>query len=254
MSALETSLVICAILVSGALTGALLRRLLPEHHLDNNAKDVVRLGCALIATISGLVLGLLINSAKTNFDTQRDEIRLLAANLVQLDWILEKYGVEAVPARADLRTAVTVLIDRIWGGVPARPGTQKTPFTSSAASETAFQTIRALSPQTEAQRLYQSQALQIANTMLQARLILFEQSSVRMPVPFLVVLVFWLFILFTSFSLFSPLNPTAVGAIVVFALSASGAIFLILEMYQPFGGLMQIDNDPLRHALAPLTS
>jgi hypothetical protein len=60
--------------------------------------------------------------------------------------------------------------------------------------------------------------------------------------------------LFVSFSLFSPMNPTALAAIAVIALSASAAIFLILEMYQPFGGLMQIDSEPLRRALAPLTA
>ena len=75
-----------------------------------------------------------------------------------------------------------------------------------------------------------------------------------MPTPFLAVLVFWLFILFVSFSLFSPLSPTAMAALVVIALSASGAIFLILEMYQPFSGIMQIDREPLRQALAPLPS
>ena len=97
-----------------------------------------------------------------------------------------------------------------------------------------------------------NQALELANTILQTRLILHEQSSTRMPLPFLVVLVFWLYILFASFCLFSPLNPTAFAAIAVIALSASGAIFLILELYRPFSGLMQIDSAPLRQALAPL--
>jgi hypothetical protein len=55
-----------------------------------------------------------------------------------------------------------------------------------------------------------------------------------------------------SFSLFSKLNPTVVAALFVFALSASAAIFLILELSQPFAGLMQISSAPLRDALAPL--
>jgi hypothetical protein len=96
---------------------------------------------------------------------------------------------------------------------------------------------------------------QTVNAILQAlRLILYEQSSGRMPTPFLAVLVFWLFILFVSFSLLSPLNPTALAAIVLIALSASGAIFLILQMYQPFCGMMKIDSGPLRQALTHLTT
>jgi hypothetical protein len=251
MSALAICLVIWAFLVGGALTGALLRRLLPEHHLDAHARDIVRLGCALIATIAGLVLGLLINSAKSSFDSQRDEVRQLATNVILLDHLLEEYGPESKPARGELRAAASAAVDRIWneGAVKTTPGA---PFTTTAAGQAAERAIRSLTPVSESQRLYHSQAIQAMNSILQTRLILYEQSSTRLPLPFLVVLLFWLFILFTSFSLFSPLNPTALAAIVVIALSASGAIFLILEMSEPFSGLMQIDSEPLRHALAPL--
>ena len=81
---------------------------------------------------------------------------------------------------------------------------------------------------------------------------LFEQSDGSMPIALLVVLSFWLTILFSSFTLFSPLNPTGCVAVAIIALSASGAIFLILEMNTPFSGLMQISNAPVRNALAPL--
>jgi len=127
------------------------------------------------------------------------------------------------------------------------------PFTLTEASESVFRDLNSLSPTTEAQRLYKSQALQTFNSILQTRLVLYEQSGSGIPVAFLIVLVFWLTILFMSFSLFSPLSPTAFGSLVLFAICAAGAIFLILEMYHPFSGLMQIDSEPLRQALAPLT-
>lgn len=253
LSATTTSLIVCALLIGGVLVGTLLRRVLPEHHLDTHAKDVVRLGCALIATISGLVLGLLINSAKTNFDTQRDEVRQLTANIVLLDHLLDQFGAEARPARKLVRDAAAAMIDRIWSDGTMRL-VHNAPFTPIPAGVSADRAIRSLSPTTEAQRAYQNQAIQTISAILQGRLILYEQSSGRMPTPFLAVLVFWLFILFVSFSLFSPLSPTAMAALVVIALSASGAIFLILEMYQPFSGIMQIDSEPLRRALAPLTT
>ena len=63
---------------------------------------------------------------------------------------------------------------------------------------------------------------------------------------------FWLAIIFLSFSLFSRLNPTVIAALFVFAVSSSGAIFLILELSQPFTGLMQISSAPLRNALPPI--
>ena len=73
------------------------------------------------------------------------------------------------------------------------------------------------------------------------------------PVPFLVILIFWLAIIFASFSLFADNNATTVIVLCIFALSASAAIYLILELSQPFTGLMMISSEPLRNALAPLT-
>ena len=84
-------------------------------------------------------------------------------------------------------------------------------------------------------------------------MLLFTQADNSIPAPFLAVLVLWLTIIFASFGLFSRLNPTAVSVLFVCALSASGAIFLILELSQPFEGLMQISSVPLANALAPLS-
>jgi hypothetical protein len=200
-----------------------------------------------------MVLGLLTNSANTNFNVQRDEIRQMTANVIQLDHHLSEFGPEALPVRRVLREAVGAVADRIWNEEAVK-NTPNAPFTSTSAGDAVYKAIRSLTPTSDAQRFYQAQAMQTTNAILQMRLVLFEQSGGGIPVPFLVVLVFWLTILFTSFSLFTPLSPTAFVALVLIALSASGAIFLILEMYQPFGGIMQISSEPLRKALAPLTS
>lgn len=250
MSPLATSLIVGAILIAGALGGAWLRRTLPEEHLDQHAKDVVRLGAGLLATIVGIVLGLLISSAKSNYDTQRDGVRQLAAELIMLDRQLQEYGPEGKPVRVALRNVVPVVIERMWGE-QAR-GAADRPFVAADAGEAAYRAIASLPTTTDNQRFYQAQAAQLANSTTRLRLTLYEQSGGRMPAVFLGVLVAWLFVLFVSFSLFSPLNPTGITAVVVIALSASGAIFLILEMYHPFSGIMQIDSTPLREALAPL--
>ena len=68
------------------------------------------------------------------------------------------------------------------------------------------------------------------------------------PVPFLVVLVFWLTMIFVSFGVFAPRNATVMDALGVCALSVAGAIFLILEMDSPFEGLMKVSPEPLRYA------
>ena len=95
MSPLISSAAIFALMLGGIYLGTLLRRTLPRHHLNEHAKDVVRLGVGLIATIAALVLGLLIGAAKSSFDTQSTQVKQITANLVLLDTILAQYGSES---------------------------------------------------------------------------------------------------------------------------------------------------------------
>jgi hypothetical protein len=84
------------------------------------------------------------------------------------------------------------------------------------------------------------------------RWLMFEQSTISVSLPLLIVLVLWLTVIFISFGIFAPFNATVVVSLLVSALSVSGAIFLILEMYEPYGGLIKISSAPLRAALAQL--
>ena len=109
-----------------------------------------------------------------------------------------------------------------------------------------------LTPQNDAQRIIKDRAVQTTADLAQTRFLLFEQSGGSLPLPFLVVLVFWLAMIFASFGLYARPNPILIGALIVCAVSVSGALFLVLELSQPFTGLMQISSAPLRNALAPL--
>jgi hypothetical protein len=250
LSPIAVSLIAFAVILGGAFAGTFLRKALPDHHLADDAKDIIRLGAGLIGTIAALVLGLLIASAKSSYDTQSGQVQHLTADVVLLDQLLAQYGPEARPIRQLMRQALGPLVDRLWGVSGAAP--KDAPFAATAVSETSFTKIGELAPQTDAQRSLKARAIQVSTDLAQMRLALFVQASSSIPMPFLAVLVFWLAIIFASFSLFSRLNPTLVAALVVFALSASAALFLILEMSEPFAGLMQIPNAPLRNALAPL--
>jgi hypothetical protein len=79
-----------------------------------------------------------------------------------------------------------------------------------------------------------------------------EQRGSSISTPFLVTLVFWLSILFVSFGMFAPRNSSVVMALLVCSLSIAGAVFLILEMDEPFGGLLQIPSAPMHDALEQL--
>ena len=251
MTPIALSCVALVCILCGAFVGMALRKMLPGHHLSPDAKDVVRLGTGLVGTIAALVLGLLIASAKNAFDTQRGQVRQMTANIVLLDELLEQYGPEASPARGLLRSSVDIVVDRIWHENSSGASTAG-PFKASAAGEAFYAKLQDLSPQNDAQRSLQTRAIQISTDLAQTRLLLFTQIENSIPMPFLVVLIFWITIIFASFSLFAEPNPIVIGSLFIFALSAAGAIFLVLEMGQPFSGLMQIPSAPLRSALAPL--
>lgn len=236
----------------GVVIGMLLRTALPQHHLSTDAKDVVRLGTGLIGTIAALVLGLLIASAKSSYDTQSTQITQMTANVVLLDRLLAQYGPETGAVRDLLRRSIVVLADRMWRENSSDLG-KTAPFEASTAGEAFYAKLLELSPQNDSQRSLQGRAIQISTDIAQTRLLLFAQRNNSIPMPFLVVLIFWLTIIFASFSLFARPNTIVIGSLLIFAVSAAGAIYLILELGQPFTGLMQIPSAPLRNALAPLS-
>jgi hypothetical protein len=249
MNALALSCLILVLTLAGILLGALLRRTLPSHHLDKDSQDVVRLGTGLVATMVALVLGLLIASAKNTYDTQSGQIKQITANLILLDNLLAEYGQSAIPIRKELRSMIGPFADRLWHEKSANTAA---PFATLAAAEKAAWEIQALSPQNEVQKSLQARAVQLTTDLAQTRLLLFTESDGAIPRPFIAILAFWLIIIFVSFSLFTAMNATTFVCLSLSALSASCAIFLILELSEPFTGLLMIPSVPLRNALGPI--
>ncbi len=249
MSPLALSCVIFVLTLGGIAFGTFTRRALPKHHLSKESQDAVRLGAGLIATIAALVLGLLIATAKGSFDTQSTQVKQIIADIILLDNLLAQYGPEARPVREQMRTTIGPFADRLWREKQENTARM---FEFSAAGEKIYLDIQTSSPQNDLQRSLQARAAQISTDLAQTRLLLFVESDNLIPAPFLAILVFWLVIIFASFSLFSELNLTVLAFLSLFALSASCALFLILELSQPFTGLMMISSAPVRNALGPL--
>jgi len=246
MSSFAISLIVFACVFGAALLGISLRAIVPEHHLSADSKGVVNLGMALVATMSALVLGLLIASAKNSFDTQNTAFTEMSAQVVVLDRVLAHYGPETKEVRDLLRTTTVHVLDQMGSKNPIG---QEAP---SAGREAVLDKIQELSPKDDRQRSLQAQAFSIGMGVLQTRWLQYQQTTTAVSVPLLVVLVFWLTVIFFSFGLFAPRNATVVASLLICALSVSGAILLILEMYTPYSGLIKISSAPLRSALANL--
>ena len=99
------------------------------------------------------------------------------------------------------------------------------------------------------QTALKSQAASLAIDLAQLRSLLAAQSVPSVSKAMLIILVSWLVVIFLGFSLLAPPNATTILALMVSALAVSGAIFLILELDEPFGGLIGISSEPMLNAL-----
>lgn len=245
------SMVVFACTFAGVLAGMWLSGALPEHHLSNDTKDTVKLGIGLIATMTALVLGLVTASAKGNFDALNKELKQSAVDVLKLDRILALYGPEGKEIREALHHALEKRLELAWSQKASRAEILHA-VEVARGPEGVIDGIRGLSPRNDDQRWLQSRALDLGEALLEARWVVASSLGTSVPVPFLVVLVFWLTIIFTSFGLLAPRNATSIAALFVCTLCVAGAIFLILEMDGPFEGLITISPDALRYACSQI--
>ena len=243
MSSIATSSIVLACAFGGALFGMLLRKFLPQDHLSDESKTVVRLAMGLVATMTAMVLGLLISQAKSSFDTQSNEITGTSSKFILLDRALAGYGPETKETRDLLRSVVADLLDQMEQkkhervAVPARE------------VDSVYQQIQGLSAKDDRHRSFQADALNLLKEIRQTRWLVYEQRFASISMPMLIILVSWLIALFISFGLYAPANGTVLTSLFVAALSVSGAILLILEMYSPYTGLIQVSSAPFSNAL-----
>ena len=249
MNTTLTALVVFGCLVGAVLVGRGLRRMLPQEHLSADSRDVIKLAIGLVATMSALVLGLLVSSAKGSYDTERSEVIQMAAKVAFLDRLLAIYGPEAAEARVGFHDAVKEVVQQMWPEEARRPA-QLAP--SGQAGNAVYGVVQALSPHDDAQRKLKEQAISVGIDIGQLRSLLAAQSVPSISTPMLIVLVLWLAIIFMGFSTLAPPNVTAIFALIVSAVAVSGAIFLILELDQPFGGVIRISSEPMVNALSQI--
>jgi hypothetical protein len=233
----------------GAAMGMALRRTLPAELLEGGSKEAIRLSAGFLSTLAALVIGLMIASAKNTYDSQNTNIRQLGTNAVLVDQLLTQYGSEAKAARTLLREIIPSATSRIWQENASGKG-DGSAFVVSDMAERFYNAVEGLKTTNAKQASLKSRITQITTEMGRTRLLVFTQGNDGIPLPFFVVLVFWLVVIFASFSLFAERSLIMVASTLVFALSVSSALFLIVDLSHPFQGLMQISNHHL-HVVLP---
>jgi hypothetical protein len=249
MNTTLTALVVFGSLMAAVLVGRAIRRLLPDEHVTSDSRDAIKLAMGLVATMSALVLGLLVSSAKGSYDTERSEVIQMASKIAFLGRVLDAYGPEAAGIRTQLADTVKREMQQLWPGEIPGPAN---PAPKIQEANAAYNGIQRLSPQNDTQVALKAQAASLAIDVAQVRSLMAAQSVPSISKAMLVILVLWLVVIFLGFSVLAPPNATAILALMVSAFAVSGAIFLILELDEPFGGLIGISSEPMINALHQL--
>jgi len=240
-------LIILVVVFGSALLGMLIRRKLPESHLSDQAKSVVTLSMGVVGTLTAMVLGLLVATASTMFNTRNQEITQVAAKVIQLESLLRRYGSEANGERDLLHLYAALKLQDLFPQGKAKPALEN-PRTIILFEELQDR-LAAKEGHSSQQRWMLSQALALTSDMAEVRWLLIEQDVLGIPVPVLLVVLFWLCLLFMSFGLFAPPNATVTVVLFLCALAVAGAIQTILDLSRPFEGVIRVSAEPLRHAL-----
>ncbi len=254
-------IVFSAMCVSAAI-GFFIHSQLSEKHRSPESIALVQLMITLLVTFTAIVLGLLTTSVKAGFDAAYSARGDDAAQLAQLDRCLRDYGPETAPIRRQLQGYVGAVIASTWPDEPRpagldfpdpakMPRTGESPLLSDVLSEVG-RGVRRLEPSDAFHRTEMAACIEQYSGLLDARWKVIEGARPSFSPPFYWVLVIWLSILFGSFGLTARPNAMVATVTVLCALSIAIAVFVILDMDEPYGGLFGVPSTAMRNALADM--
>src|SRR3954470_2845941 len=244
-----TGLISFAAIFGGALIGLFVRRRLPGHHLSSETQSVVTVSVAVIGTLAALVLGLMISAANSSFAKRSDEVRELSLQVIRVERNLRRYGSEADDARMKLRAWASIKLEQLS---PVKGQAPPSPQKGIETLESVQDALLALTPSDERQKYLHTLCLTLSSNLIYERWSLEQHAGHSIPLPFLILLIFWLAIVFASFGLFAPANPTAMIALLLCSIAVAGGMVLIEELDNPLTGFIRIPSESMRKALVEI--
>ena len=238
-----------AAIFAGAIIGLFAAHRLPGNHLSKETQSAITVSVAVLGTLSALVLGLMITAANSSFSARSEEVRELSLQLIRMDRNLRRYGPESADARMKLREWAVAKTQQLF---PERGRNNSSSQQTIVMLEGVQDALLALQPKDERQKFLRPLCLHLSSTMIEARWALETRASHSIPVPFLVLLIFWLTIVFASFGLFAPANAVTVVALCLCSLAVAGGIFMIEELDRPLSGFVHLPPDSMYRALSEI--
>ena len=251
MDSLAFAIGVAVLAFCAGLLGLKLHDWLPERHAPDRAREMIGAMTGLLGLLLALVLGTLVGSSYTLYATQKSELETLAARTLQLDSALEAYGPETKPARDGLHNTVKQSFDKIWGGATADLNDMNI-NSVVAGSKLLDGFLLSLTPKTDAQKQLLATANLAAGQIAQTRVLMMLQLAGGISWPMIAIVVCWSLLLFCGYGLVSPVNATVITTLALGAIAVASAIFLIIELSQPYGGLFRIPPGGLIEAIQAL--
>jgi hypothetical protein len=247
MKSIAVTSIIFGLIFGAALAGIAVR---PTHDpLGSDAKEVVRLTTGLITTMTGLVLGMLVSSAKSSYDARKNEVADMSMQIVLIDRLLAGYGPGTAEIRVQFRQLVEVGVERVW----PRQASLPLDLRPTDQSQILIEQMHLLEPKSDRQVSAIAQATPMILALQQTQWGMFlKMQQAAIPLPLLLVVVSWLATIFFSFGLFAAPTPIVFVTFAVGALGVSSAIFIIRAMYTPFAGTLRISPAPILKALGEM--
>jgi Protein of unknown function (DUF4239) len=249
MSVLVMSALVFVLVFGGALAGMAVRRVKPDERFVPEARDSIRLAIGLVVTMTGLVLGMLVSSGKTFYDSEKSQVAELSSEVIFINDLLRAYGPEAIPLRVEAHDIVEEIVNRIWPKDETQPFELK-PTTKGAEF---YEHVELLVPKNEEQAAAKAQLLTATLNLRKTYWFLYlqsEQTSITVPVLWAVTL--WLVVIFFSFGVFAPRMQNVILTFGICALAVSIAIFIILSMNSPFSGAFRISPAAVHDVLSEI--
>ncbi|MGO9769118.1 MAG: hypothetical protein ACLPSW_06105 [Roseiarcus sp.] len=248
MDSLEIATLVGVLALASGLIGLKLQGLLPDQHTSDRSRDMIAAVTGLLGLLLALVLGTLIGSSYGFYSTQKSELETLDARALQFDSALAAYGPEARPGRDGLRKAMQQGYDMFWGAGQYDPKAQSV-ATAMVGLKKMDQFLLSLKPATDAQKQLLATASMNASAIEQTRLLMSLQLVAPISWPLMIVVVSWALLLFCGHGLLSRANATVVATLALGGFAVASAIFLILELNQPYTGLFRISPAVLMQTL-----
>jgi hypothetical protein len=217
-------------------------------------RDLINRLTGLVATLSALVLGLLVASASNFYNSQKASLETVSAKVLELDGVLRRYGPDTQPARDLLKDLVTSSYDNVWKGNNANL-TMPTVQQAATRMDRLFLVLNALREAApEARKYLMAKAGDLATSINDQRLQMSLQLNNSISWPFMIILISWASLLFFGFGMLARVNRASVVGLAVGAVSVASAIFLIVELSTPYSGLLRLSPAPVRQAIEALST